>query len=139
MEHVNGVVVVVGVVVGVSIAVAMAPTQGPSTIAATAAVLVSGAKQSPRGALSSCAKQPLVASAPPSNSRPRPASRSGSIRTGSGTVGLGPGRGWDIVAVIQLLLGHSSLATTATYVSHIAPAKAVAEATAKTQHLAVQP
>ena len=41
--------------------------------------------------------------------------------------------------VIQQLLGHSSLATTATYVSHIAPAKAVAEATAKTAHLAVQP
>jgi site-specific recombinase XerD len=41
--------------------------------------------------------------------------------------------------VIQLLLGHSSLATTATYVSHIAPAKAVAEATAKTGHLAVEP
>jgi site-specific recombinase XerD len=41
--------------------------------------------------------------------------------------------------VIQLLLGHSSLATTATYVSHIAPAKAVAQATAKTAHLAVQP
>jgi site-specific recombinase XerD len=40
---------------------------------------------------------------------------------------------------IQLLLGHSSLATTATYVSHIAPAKAVAEATTKTAHLAVQP
>jgi hypothetical protein len=34
---------------------------------------------------------------------------------------------------------HSSLATTATYVSHIAPAKAVAEAIAKTTHLAVQP
>jgi integrase len=33
--------------------------------------------------------------------------------------------------VIQQLLGHSSLATTATYVSHIAPAKAVAEATPK--------
>jgi integrase/recombinase XerD len=41
--------------------------------------------------------------------------------------------------VIQQLLGHSSLATTATYFSHIAPAKAVAEATARTQHLAVQP
>jgi integrase/recombinase XerD len=41
--------------------------------------------------------------------------------------------------VIQQLLGHSSLATTATYVSHIAPAKAVAEATANTAHLAVQP
>ena len=41
--------------------------------------------------------------------------------------------------VIQQLLGHSSLATTATYVSHIAPAKAVAEATARTQHLAVRP
>ena len=34
---------------------------------------------------------------------------------------------------------HSSLATTATYVSHIAPAKAVAEATANTAHLSVQP
>jgi site-specific recombinase XerD len=33
--------------------------------------------------------------------------------------------------VIQLLLGHSSLATTATYVWHIARAKAVAEAAAK--------
>jgi site-specific recombinase XerD len=41
--------------------------------------------------------------------------------------------------VIQQLLGHSSLSTTATYVSHIAPARAVAEATAKTAHLAVQP
>jgi site-specific recombinase XerD len=41
--------------------------------------------------------------------------------------------------VIQQLLGHSSLSTTATYVSDIAPAKAVAEATEKTAHLAVQP
>jgi integrase/recombinase XerD len=41
--------------------------------------------------------------------------------------------------VIQQLLGHSSLATTATYVSHIAPAKAVAEANRRTAHLAVQP
>jgi integrase/recombinase XerD len=41
--------------------------------------------------------------------------------------------------VIQQLLGHSSLATTATYVARIAPAKAVAEATAKTAHLAVEP
>ena len=41
--------------------------------------------------------------------------------------------------VIQQLLGHTSLATTATYASHIAPAKAVAEATAKTAHLAVAP
>jgi site-specific recombinase XerD len=41
--------------------------------------------------------------------------------------------------VIQQLLGHCSLATTATHVSHIAPAKAVAEATEKTTHLAVQP
>src|SRR5262245_1040088 len=41
--------------------------------------------------------------------------------------------------VIQQLLGHSSLATTAAYVSHIAPAKAVAEANRKTAHLAVQP
>jgi site-specific recombinase XerD len=40
--------------------------------------------------------------------------------------------------VIQQLLGHSALATTATYVSHIAPAKAVAEANRKTVHLAVQ-
>ena len=41
--------------------------------------------------------------------------------------------------VIQQLLGHSSLATTAIYVSHIAPAKAVAEATSKTAHLAMEP
>jgi integrase len=41
--------------------------------------------------------------------------------------------------VIQQLLGHSSLATTATYVSHIGPAKAVAEANGRTAHLAVQP
>jgi len=41
--------------------------------------------------------------------------------------------------VIRQLLGHSSLATAATYVSHIAPAKAVAESTAKTEHLAAQP
>jgi integrase len=41
--------------------------------------------------------------------------------------------------VIQLLLRHSSLATTATYVSHIAPAKAIAEATNKTANLPVQP
>ena len=55
--------------------------------------------------------------------------------------------GWALAQVqsgtslnaIQQLLGHSSLATTATYVSHIGPAKAVAEATAKTAHLAVQP
>jgi integrase/recombinase XerD len=40
---------------------------------------------------------------------------------------------------IQTLLGHTSLATTATYLSHIAPAQAVAEATTKTAHLAVQP
>jgi integrase/recombinase XerD len=40
--------------------------------------------------------------------------------------------------VIQQLLGHSSLSTTATYVSHIAPAKAVAEANHRTAHLAVQ-
>ena len=36
-------------------------------------------------------------------------------------VSLGPGRGRDFLPVIQQLLGHSSLATTATYVSHIAP------------------
>jgi site-specific recombinase XerD len=40
---------------------------------------------------------------------------------------------------IQALLGHRSLHTTSIYLSHIAPAAAVAEATAKTQHLAVQP
>jgi len=41
--------------------------------------------------------------------------------------------------VIQRLVGHSSLATTTTYVSHIAPARAVAEANGRTVHLAVQP
>jgi site-specific recombinase XerD len=40
---------------------------------------------------------------------------------------------------IKQLLGHASLVTTATYLAHIAPAQAVAEATAKTAHLAVQP
>jgi len=40
---------------------------------------------------------------------------------------------------IQQLLGHSSLATTSVYLRNIAPAAAVAEATAKTAHLAVQP
>jgi site-specific recombinase XerD len=40
---------------------------------------------------------------------------------------------------IQQLLGHRSLHTTSVYVSHIAPMTAVAEATAKTAHLAVQP
>jgi site-specific recombinase XerD len=41
--------------------------------------------------------------------------------------------------LIQAQLGHTSLATTSRYLAHIAPAKAVAEATARTQHLAVQP
>jgi integrase/recombinase XerD len=40
---------------------------------------------------------------------------------------------------IQALLGHGSLHTTSVYLSHIAPAAAVAEATAKTAHLAVEP
>jgi site-specific recombinase XerD len=40
---------------------------------------------------------------------------------------------------IQQLLGHRSLHTTSVYLQHIAPAAAVAEATAKTAHLAVQP
>jgi integrase len=41
--------------------------------------------------------------------------------------------------VIQQLLGHSSLAATATYVSHIAPAAAVAEANRRTIQLSVEP
>jgi site-specific recombinase XerD len=40
---------------------------------------------------------------------------------------------------IQQLLGHRSLHTTSPYLQHIAPAAAVAEATAKTAHLAVKP
>jgi site-specific recombinase XerD len=40
---------------------------------------------------------------------------------------------------IQQLLGHRSLHTTSVYLSHIAPAAAVAEATVKTAHLAVEP
>jgi site-specific recombinase XerD len=40
---------------------------------------------------------------------------------------------------IQALLGHRSLHTTSVYLQHIAPAAAVAEATAKTAHLAVVP
>jgi integrase/recombinase XerD len=40
---------------------------------------------------------------------------------------------------IQALLGHRSLHTTSVYLQHIAPAAAVAEATEKTGHLAVQP
>jgi len=37
---------------------------------------------------------------------------------------------------IQQLLGHRSRHTTTVYLQHIAPAAAVAEATAKTTHLA---
>ena len=40
---------------------------------------------------------------------------------------------------IQALLGHRSLHTTSVYLQHIAPAAAVAEATTKTAHLAVEP
>ena len=40
---------------------------------------------------------------------------------------------------IQVLLGHGSLHTTSVYLQHIAPTAAVAEATAKTAHLAVDP
>src|SRR5262245_58696846 len=40
---------------------------------------------------------------------------------------------------IQALLGHRSRHRTSVYLQHIAPAAAVAEATAKTTHLAVQP
>jgi site-specific recombinase XerD len=52
--------------------------------------------------------------------------------------------GWALAQVqagtslnaIQQLLGHRSLHTTSVYLQHIAPAAAVAEATAKTAHLA---
>jgi site-specific recombinase XerD len=55
--------------------------------------------------------------------------------------------GWALAQVqsgtslnaIQQLLGHRSLHTTSVYLSHIAPAAALAEATAKTAHLAVKP
>jgi integrase/recombinase XerD len=55
--------------------------------------------------------------------------------------------GWALAQVqsgtslnaIQALLGHRSLHTTSTYLQHIAPAAAVAEATTKTAHLAVEP
>jgi site-specific recombinase XerD len=53
--------------------------------------------------------------------------------------------GWALAQVqsgtslnaIQQLLGHRSLHTTSVYLQHIAPAAAVAEATAKTGHLAL--
>jgi hypothetical protein len=53
-------------------------------------------------------------------------------------VGGRPGRERNILAR-HPIARHSSLATIATYVSHIAPAKAVAEANRRTAHLALQP
>jgi site-specific recombinase XerD len=52
---------------------------------------------------------------------------------------LGQVRSGVSLNAIQALLGHRSLHTTSVYLQHIAPAAAVAEATAKTSHLAIQP
>jgi len=49
------------------------------------------------------------------------------------------GRASEALNAIQQLLGHRSLHTTSVYLQHIAPAAAVAEATAKAAHLAVAP
>jgi site-specific recombinase XerD len=54
-------------------------------------------------------------------------------------LGTRPVQSGTSLNAIQQLLGHCSLHTTSVYLEHIAPAAAVAEATAGTGHLAVQP
>jgi site-specific recombinase XerC len=58
---------------------------------------------------------------------------SGSLRHGWA---LAPVQSWTSLNAIRQLFGHRSLHTTTVYLQHIAPAAAVAEATAKTAHLA---
>ena len=52
---------------------------------------------------------------------------------------LAPAHSSTSLNAIRQLLGYRSLHTTSVYLQHIGPAAAVAEATAKTAHLAVQP
>ena len=52
---------------------------------------------------------------------------------------LAPAHSSTSLNAIQQLLGHRSLHTMSVYLQHIGPAAAVAEATPKTRHLAVQP